>query len=769
MVRGQAASFYLDGKRTAVIAEADVPTLKGATLSLIKGGELTFMDELRIWKATLSEDRLLSNMYNTIDTSDVYARGLIAYYPFEHDSIINGVATKGETLKNMAPKSKTGNAGDVAVANFMMITATPPLKNAPSETRITAVPVASERQVVINLANTEVNARDIEGTTLNVTLAEIHDLHGNISNPIKWTAFVQQNALKWLKDSVNITKKYGDDYTFDVDIENKSGQIEYYTIANMPEWLSLDGSLNEDDVQPLKTKTLRFKVNPYVPVNDYDVTIGLEGNNEILEPLRIVMKVRGETPDWSVDPTLYDHSMTFIGQVYLGGILMENPESMVAAFIGGECRGVATPVKTRGAAFVTLPIYGHDTSKKDAGKPVSFRIWDASRGVAYTDARIALESKDTTLVFHDGELVGNFDEPAIWTKSDKVEQLISIHENWNWISLGVEPENATCSQLFKDYMGWNILVKDTGSYSQTNGSEWKGTLTPHANQMYKMKIARTPATQNAELDPQLAVRGQHQPLYEMPVYLEKGWNWMPYTPLTTKRIEPALAGANPKKGDIVKSQTAVAIYGTNNWEGTLTALEPGHGYLYLSTDSMMRSFTYPEDMYLPGGMMGSPASRNARLSTLNWFTPVDKHQYPSNMTMTIRLLDGAAIVDTCEIAAFVEDECRGAIRADEEGLYYLVIAGEGAGQAMEIKAVLPDPVTGNPSPVTIDASLTFTSDDHIGTPWEPYIINLQQAEGIDLIGTDDVKANRPYKVIEDNHLFIIRGNDRYDATGQRVK
>jgi hypothetical protein len=311
----------------------------------------------------------------------------------------------------MAPKSKTGNAGDVVAIKSTMLKDTPPLKNAPSETRITAVPVASERKVVINLSQAEVSARDIEGTTLNVTLAEIHDLHGNISNPIKWTAFVQQNTLKWLKDSVNITKKYGEDYTFDVDIENKSGQIEYYIIANMPEWLSLDGSLSADDVQPLKTKTLRFVVNPYVPVNDYDVTIGLQGNNEILEPLRIVMKVRGEAPNWTVDPTLYDHSMTIIGQVYLGGILMENPESMVSAFIGSECRGVAAPQKIRGAAFVTLPIYGHDTSKKDAGKSVSFRIWDASRGVAYTDAVIRVPNAntnvnvDTTILFHDGVMV----------------------------------------------------------------------------------------------------------------------------------------------------------------------------------------------------------------------------------------------------------------------------------------------------------------------------------------------------------------------------
>lgn len=764
VVRGQAASFYFDGKRTAVIAEADVPVLKGATLSLIKGGELTYMDELRIWKATLSEDRLLSNMYNTIDTSDVYARGLIAYYPFEHDSIINGVATKGETLKNMAPKSKTGNAGDVAVAKFMMITATPPLKNAPSETRITAVPVASERQVVINLSEAEVSARDIEGTTLNITLAEIHDLHGNMSNPIKWTAYVRQNTLKWSKDSVNIYKKYGANYTFDVDIKNLSGQIEYYTVVNMPEWLTLDGSISSDDVQPLKTKTLRFKVNPLVPVNDYDVTIGLQGNNEILEPLRIVMKVRGETPDWTVDPTLYDHSMTVIGQVFLGGIMMENSESLVAAFIGGECRGVAAPEKVRGAAYVTLPIYGHDVANKDAEKIISFRIWDASRGVAYTDAQIAVENKDTTIVFHDGALVGNFDEPVIWTKSDKVEQLISVHENWNWIAFGVEPESQYCDVIFKDYSGWGILLKDTGNYIQSNGAQWKGSLVPTVNAMYKMKITRTPATETATLQEQLSIKGQQLPSYQMPVEIAQGWNWIPYTPLTTKRVLVALDGVKPQKGDIIKSQTAVAICGTYGWEGTLTALEPGHGYLYFSTDSIKKSFTYPEDMYLPGGMMGAPLRAiSNQQSALSYFEPVDKHLYPSNMTMTIRLMDGATIVDTCEIAAFVGDDCRGAVRADEEGLYYLVIAGEGAGQAMEIKTVLDGEI------VTIDNTLTFTSDDHIGTPWEPYIIQLNPAEGIEEITDDKSQTTNTRKIFRDGILYILRNGKTYTATGEEVK
>ena len=52
-----------------------------------------------------------------------------------------------------------------------------------------------------------------------------------------------------------IIKKYGDDYTFDVEIENKGGQTEYYTLYNLPQWLTVVGSSASDDLAPLKTLT----------------------------------------------------------------------------------------------------------------------------------------------------------------------------------------------------------------------------------------------------------------------------------------------------------------------------------------------------------------------------------------------------------------------------------------------------------------------------------------------------------------------------------
>ena len=128
-------------------------------------------------------------------------------------------------------------------------------------------------------------------------------------------------------------------------------------------------------------------------------------------------------------------------------------------------------------------------------------------------------------------------------------------------------------------------------------------------------------------------------------------------------------------------------------------------------------------------------------------------------------MDGEAVVDTCEIAAFIGGECRGAVRAHTDSLYYLVIAGDGAGQPMELHTVI------NGEERVIDKTLTFVSDNHIGTPWEPYIIQLNAAEGVEEIEASQIvngkSSNR--KLIIDGILYIIRPNgEMYDVTGKRV-
>ena len=711
VVRGQAASFYVDGKRTAVIAETAVPNIEGSTLILGKG-DAADIDEVRVWKASLSESRLLNNMYNTLDTASVYSKGLAAYYPFEKDSVVAGVPMVVYTADNMAPGANNSLTFNKQQVLFGMFGA-PPIKHAPRETKLIASPVASERKVVVNLTGAGISPRDIEGTTLNVTVDRIHDLHGNTSLPIRWTAYVQQNTLKWTRDSVNIIKKYGDSHTFDVVIENKSGNTEYYTLYNMPQWLSLVDSEQSDEVAPLSTKVLRFQVSPLVTVGNYDVNIGLQGNNQILEPLRVVMKVRGEKPNWTVDPTLYEHQMNYIGQVRIGGILIENSESMVAAFIGDECRGVASPERVRGAAYVTMTVYGNGDT--DAGKPISFRIWDASAGIAYTDVNIAaFNGAAIENTFQLNAVRGSFDQPVIWTKGNNVEQNLKLTTNWNWVALGVKPANQHPAAVFPLLTPWEVFIKDkTSAMIFSDGNNWMPEdARIQAATMYKVKIS--PVVEDQQLPEQVPVTGEQLKLKETPVTLTPGWNWIGYTPLTTMTVDMALAAANPQVGDCVKSQHGIAFYSQNGWEGSLKALESGHGYMYNSTADSEKSFVYPDATGTNRAaarrtLLNAESQSESQKTRL--FAPAVGN-YPDNMSMVI-------------------GECRGATRANG-GLYYLIIAGEGNGQPLELRTCI------NGEMVVIDNTQTYISDVNIGTPWQPYVIDLSKVlTGISTIAADD--------------------------------
>ena len=534
VVRGQAASFYYNGQRTAVIAEVDMPPLEGSQIKIGTDNNGRF-DELRIWHASLTEDRLLANMYNCIDTTDIYSRGLVAYYPFEKRETVNGVQTYVGTLEDMAPANTI--PGHAATADPSALKPFgPPLKKAPEESRLIAKPVASERMIVIRLEEgAGIKARDVEGTTLNITVDKVYDVHGNQSNPIRWTAYVQANTLKWTKDSVNVIKKYGDDYTFDVNIENRSGSTEYYTLYNMPQWLTLVDSERTDDVSPLSTKTLRFQVSPLVAVGNYDVTIGLQGNKEILEPLRIVMKVRGQQPAWSVDPNAYENTMSIVGQIYVNGILMGNSESLLAAFIGDECRGVVKPKLVRDAAYVAMSVYGTAqqsvngvATDLDKGRPVTFRIWDATTGMTYTNVNISLSDSVMTdaIDFDPTMSYGTFDHPIIFSKSNLVEQQLNIKSGWNWLSLGVEPAAKKTSVVFKDLVTWNAQLKDQGTgVAYSRGNYWAGNLKEvHANTMYKLQLTRL-ETSN-DLPKPFTVNGEQVKLAETPVKISKGWSWI---------------------------------------------------------------------------------------------------------------------------------------------------------------------------------------------------------------------------------------------------
>jgi hypothetical protein len=150
-------------------------------------------------------------------------------------------------------------------------------------------------------------------------------------------------------------------------------------------------------------------------------------------------------------------------------------------------------------------------------------------------------------------------------------QNLSLVLGWNWISFNMLPADLSLNSIFADILSPLSQVKtQTQSAIHSNGA-WKGDLVNMSGigqyKMYKVKV-NTACT--------LTVSGTAV-LSATPINLAGGWNWVAYLPTTVMPIATALDSI---KGHVqeVKNLTQSATYNGTTWSGTLTQLEPGHGY-----------------------------------------------------------------------------------------------------------------------------------------------------------------------------------------------
>ena len=114
-------------------------------------------------------------------------------------------------------------------------------------------------------------------------------------------------------------------------------------------------------------------------------------------------------PDWSVNPNQFVYSMTITGKVSIDNKMSENSGDMVAAFINGECRGVAN-VKYQSVLdeyFVFLMIYSNDPTDT-----ITIKIYDAAN-----DKEI--EAKET-MIFQVNGIIGSVSSPFLVSEKSQI-------------------------------------------------------------------------------------------------------------------------------------------------------------------------------------------------------------------------------------------------------------------------------------------------------------------------------------------------------------
>lgn len=747
------AIVYLDGNAVYQMSAKEIPAmasdqiLLGAEREIIALGNDMYkyvydkffegcFDEFRYWKGYHSAGFIKNNMNHRVTDGAI---GLAAYYPFEKQIIDDYNQTQyvasladHSSLEDVDLMIKTGESGTENATTSWETNNTPALKAAPLTENVDFTYVADERKLLIKLEEEPVR---LEGTTLTFKVSEIRDKNNNISEDITWVATVKQNQLSWDSESVNIEKEMDEPTTFKATISNNGGTVRYWSIINLPSWMEVD--MQAGSLKPESTQDITFTVHQSTPIGRYEETIYLVDQDLISIPLVVNVQSKGFCPDWHVNPDDFESSMSFVGQLIIDGVHCDDKDDMIAAFNNGKCVAVAHPeyIKRYDSFYIMMNIYGAPANSTDT---ITFKVYDASTGIVYPSI-----NSSTVFTYAADAVVGNMNEPVILTIDNMIQQNLNLKKGWKWITFNVQPKDCSVNSVMKNTNGKAYVIKNK-EYSDTQYSNggWVGnlgTITP--NKMYKI---------NSLTDFTHSIIGEQLNIAESPIILKKGWNWIGYAPTTSMSVKEAFAQANPKEGDIIKGQYEFSIYTDYEWIGTLEGMNPGEGYIYMSNIGEKDSvkFSYPSFT------VKKRNGNNSFISNKYGLT----NSYSGNMNLIATVMNGEEVVSDAQVHIYSNDTL---VASSEIGiandLHFITVLGQGYGSKLRVI------VTRNGMENVSADELYFSEDAVIGSPKEPYIIQL---DGKSAMNSITMKQDENFVTITSVHpLSTVT---MYNSGGQIV-
>ena len=731
-------------------------------------------DELCIARASVANELLLLSAHFRLHGDET---GLVAYYPFEKDSIDSGnqhqtVPTLEDRCTNTLNKqtaewvNNLSSLGTSSLSHFVN-TNHPALVEARPIEPVPFTYTASDRQITIQLNDQQMAPARVEGCNLKVEIKNVVDEHGNYSAPVCWNIYVQRNSLLWEDNYASVTKDELDEQSFELTMINNGSEMQSWQITNIPAWLQLNATSGV--IRPQSELTLTATLPASLAAGYYTDILLLTGNDGIAEPCLIEAFVLAPEPDWKVNVNTYEATGNIIAKLSLPAGVAQSEHDIVAAFVDGECIGIARPqyIGNYDAWYVMMTVYGDE--ENPAQTPIQFRLWNAESGITYSSISV----RPSAFRFSPNMVKGTLADPVILEVTNSLQQTIALQPSWNWISLNVNPVSARTENVFQPVLGDITYVKDKNNFFNiSSATNYGGTLkVMGVTSSYRVKANRATT---------LTVEGTAVDCAKTPIIINKGWTWIGYLPLQTMSVADALADIAPASGDLVKSKTAFAVYDGAQWVGTLTRMTPGEGYMYQSHAAEGFTFRYPEvsalqSLRAPGAssrQTGGAASAEKGIPPMSndkyqIFTPVTD-PYSGNMSIIARVMNGDEAVHGVEVGIFAGDECRGAATEDSPitndlGFWFITVAGD---EPIELSIKVYDPAT--VETVTVKQTLNYIDDATLGTLDEPYIIQLNVADGIEDVQGDNVQEPKVKKVFENGILYILRNGEKYDATGKRV-
>ncbi|BDD06599.1 LamG domain-containing protein [Aureibacter tunicatorum] len=708
------AKAYIDGQLQNQIDASEVGGLAGAEFWIgargrraeVNGGlsievdqyYAGMLDEVRVWNTLRTSEHM--DLYRNVKLSGQEV-GLQLYYPFETYNNVQGAIIMNESLTDQLDsdiyengKSAIANSGETYSEFGPAIKDIRPVQDIPFDF------VVSDNKIIITPI---VDAYRIEGQILEVSVKDIQDLNGNrMQSPAVWTAYVQQNQVKWQESEVTVSIEVGEEHEFTVGIVNAGGIAYDYNLDNIPNWLYTSDASGV--VSPNSVKEVTFKVVDGLNTGFYEQGINLSTVLGFDEKLNVSVRVSEDSPEWEVDPSNYQYTMNVFGQLIIGGVVSTDEGDKVGAFVDDVCRGVANVkfIPELDAYEVFLNIYSNEALNPE---DIDLRIWDASKGNVH-------ENVTPDLQFVPNKIIGTALNPIDIIASDDITNIVSLRKGWNWISFNLYNQYLSKVDSIIGTIGedGDIIKGQDGYDLYTEGIGWMGSLTAgdglEIEEMYKLQIQK---------DVELKLIGTPASVREYPINVVTGWNYIGFVPQMKMSVREALATLNPTDGDLIKGHHSFAMYTTTlGWIGNLKTLEPNVGYMLFSTKS--GTINYPQN---------STLSLARQQTEEDSPVVVNASQYADNMSMIASIENAEDFDLTGEeiLVAYVGEEARGssnAVELNDENIYLLPILGNG--EASELKFKLIDPLTGEE--YEIIESVDYATDQILGSLEAKYPLNI---------------------------------------------
>lgn len=291
---------------------------------------------------------------------------------------------------------------------------------------------------------------------------------------------------------------------------------------------------------------------------------------------------------WDTNPNSHNWSSNtpIVATVSIEGIAQTDLTNLtLGAFAGDELRGRANvanhSVVNNSVAndqFWIQVFYNYNTTEA-----ISFKLYDAATQTEYTTCTV---TPPTTTQDEGWGTPGN---PVVldFTNAPQIEtQTIALTAGTNWFSTYVDVSlDDLQTALVTALPNTVIRIKSETQNIVYSRGMWNGTLDWDASKMY-MIVVSAPC--------EISLEGNMIDATS-PIIISGSGNttWIGYPFRESMAVTNAFAEI-VLNGDRVKSENGNSVYSRGQWNGSVTTIEPGKGFIYISSSTAPdRELVYP--------------------------------------------------------------------------------------------------------------------------------------------------------------------------------